>query len=468
MSHAAVMVTGKRFIGIELSGPTLDGARTVTAEPDGAHIAAKLRAEGWTATHVTLVVPRHRVLARRLTVASGTTEEVDQMIGVQLERELDLPLDEVRYAYTTASHPDGTLDVNVAALRIDDLESYRELLKPAGLAIESVVVTSWCPPVTLVGRLPEGATGVALLEPDYGEVLLLDGRTPRASRSMEVGRDGGMAAELIRTLPALEAQTEIDPVGEVLVFGKHHESSLPELADAWKAMRTTKVACVEPAAGAIDPIFVPVLGAALSRVKAGKPAGPDLLEVRVKPSRWKPHMRKLIVAGVAAGFMLLWGCKALVIGMKESDLKEVEAEIARDAKLVEELRAMEAHSEVLDQWSRPRVSWAWALGAVLECERASAPGPYDRDLYVTDVTMSHAEEAGTRRKKQEVLRVVISGRAKKEEDVMKLTNLIRNKPGVLKAPLPNLDPPDKEPFPIPFRITLTLSPGAWTHAGGGS
>lgn len=465
MNAAAVMVTGRRFVGIELAGATLDRARTVTSDPEGAAIATALRGGGWTTSRVTLVVPRHRVLARRLTVAAGSAEEIDKMVGVQLERELDLPLDEVRYAYTTTPQPDGTVDVSVAALRTEDLESYRKLLEPAGLFVESVVVTSWCLPVVLDGRLPEGAAAVALLEADYGEVLLLDGRSPRAARSMEGARDGGLAAELIRTLPALEAQAGADPSGEMLVFGKHHEKSLAELTDAWRGMRSTKVSCVEPDAGAIDPIFVPVLGAALSRAK-GAAAGPDLLEVRIRPSRWKPHLRKLVVAGTAAGFLLLWGCKELVIGMKEGDLATIKADIARDAKQVGELRAMESNSELLDQWTRPRVSWAWVLDAVRECERASAPGMYDRELYLTDVVMTHTEEAATGRKKQEVLRVTISGRARKEEFVMHLTNLLRQKPGVLKAPLPDLDPPDKEAFPVPFRITLTLAPNRWMIAQG--
>lgn len=473
MSHAAVMVTGRRFVAMELrSATTLDGARTVVADLDPATVGTEdqagvirraLNGEGWSARQVTLVVPRHRVLVRRVSVPPGTAAEIDQMVRHQLERELDLPLEEVRFAYATEPpDPDGQLPVTVAALRIEDLQEYRSLLQKADLEVGSVVISTWCLPEAIDGQLEKdaGPMALALLEPDFGEVVVMEQGHPRAARSMEGIRDSGAASELMRTLPALEAQSQLDPVANVLLFGRHHQACVSELNHAWKDLRTTGLRCIEPEVGALDPVLVPVLGACLAQERHARPAGPDLLEERVRGSRWKPHRRKLITGGIAAGFILLWGISALWLAMLQGDLDDVEAESRRDSKMVKELTGLEQRVDVLDQWSRARVSWAAVLFAVGQSEEEEAPGEYKRAVYLTDVSVIHFTQRDKKRREHTKLRITFQGRAMTKQHAMDFYNDLRTKPGIERLDSPSLERQDHE-FPQYFVIKGILQPGSW-------
>lgn len=474
MSHAAVMVTGRRFVAMELrSATTLDGARTVVADLDPATVGTEdqagvirraLNGEGWSARQVTLVVPRHRVLVRRVSVPSGTAAEIDQMVRHQLERELDLPLEEVRFAYATEPpDPNGQLPVTVAALRIEDLQAYRSLLQKADLEVGSVVISTWCLPEAIDGQLDqdEGPAALALLEPDFGEVVVMEQGHPRAARSMEGIRDSGAASELMRTLPALEAQSGLDPVKTVMLFGRHHQACVSELNHAWENLRTTGLRCIEPEVGALDPVLVPVLGACLAQERHARPAGPDLLEERVRGSRWKPHRRKFIAGGIAAGFLLLWGISALWLAILQGKLEDLQAETRSDSKLVEELMGLERKMKVLDQWSNTRVSWAGVLDAVSNAELASAPRDDKRVVYLTDVTVAHFIERDAKRREHTRLRITLQGRAKTKQDAWSFYNELRKAPGVERLNLVDLKRQKKEDFPQFFTIRGVLLPGSW-------
>lgn len=460
-SAAAIMMTSRRLLTAELEPGR--APRTIVAElpPDGAAIGRLLKERGFTATEVTWVVPRHRVLVRRLKVPAGTPEEIDHMVALMLEQELDLPLEEVRYA-TMVGAPDaeGQVEVSAAALRLEELGAVREQLSQAGLSVVSVVVSTWCLD-EVVGPAESGAELLALLEPDFGEVVLLEGRSPRAARSLDAVADGAAGTELVRTVPVLEAQAQTGPVTRVRLIGRRHEQAASELRAAWKGQRDTPVETVEPKAGtAIEPILVPVVGACLARAQTGRAAGPDLLQERVRPSRWRPHRRKLIAGGVAACFVLLWMVMGSWLWIKQGRLSAIQKEISSSKKTVDDLKEIETRIRLLDQWTRPRTSWASVLAAVLEDEAAGRPGAYDRVLHLTSANFWYSSE---RRGGEETLKVRLAGNCKKTEDANKLSINLRKRAGVISMVFPGADPHPKEPFPMSFTLDGGLTPRRWVY-----
>jgi hypothetical protein len=456
MTAAALMMTSRRLVAAEHQAGT--APRTLVAElpADGEALAKLWKQGGLSAAGVTLVVPRHKVLVRRLKIPAGTPEEIDGMVGLQLEQALDLPLAEVRYAYTPgAPDPEGQIEISAAALRVDDLEAARALLAKAGLMIESVVVSTWCLD-ELAGPPAEGAQVVAVLEPDFGEVVLLERGEPRAARAFENVADGALVGELTRTLRVLESQAQVGEVRRLALVGRRHEAHRAALAGVCPRVEILPLPKEE-----MDPVLAPVLGACAARALHGRAAGPDLLAERVVVSRWKPHRRKLVAGAVAGAFVLVWLAVGSWLWLKQSRLDAVEAQIRKNKRSVDELRAVEAKADLLNQWVRPRVSWAWVLGGVLEAEKATRAGEYDRVLHLTSVSLSYHSE---RRGADELLRLRVEGVAKKNEDAMNLAKKLRSTQGVLNMGTPVLERPTKESFPIPFSIEGMLLPRRWTYA----
>jgi hypothetical protein len=471
VTHAAIMVTGKRLLALERpDGPGARPARAIArelppeAEARGAEIARILKEQGWSAPRATLVVPRHRVLVRRLSVPDGSAEEIDQMVGIQLERELDLPLAEARFSYEVGpADAQGQRDVTAVALRAEELASMSAMLASAGVQIESVVVSTWGLAAATAADEP---SALAVLEPDFGEVVILRGGRPLAARSFEGVAAEAVVAELSRTLPALEAQAGTGPVARLDLWGRHHQAAVQALAQGWKDQRTaTRCACVSSLPGDVpEAALVPLWGAAAARARGERSAGPDLLRERVRASRWKPHRKKLIAGATAAAFLLLWGVSRLWLWIGGRELDGINEEFARDKAKVEQLSELEARGLLLDQWTVPRVSAAWVQRAVLDCERATRRGEWDRVLYVTDVSLVHAVvPAGPRRQKEE-LKLSLHGRAKTEQAVMKFADALRDRAGVTQVEQPPLvNRPQEGSFSVSFDLKATLRPNRWTY-----
>ncbi|RPH40684.1 MAG: hypothetical protein EHM91_10850, partial [Planctomycetota bacterium] len=77
-----------------------------------------------------LIVPRALALLRELELPAGTPDELVAMVRFQVEREMPLPLDQVRYSYIETGRADGKVRIQVAAVP-------REVLDPAVTAVEA-------------------------------------------------------------------------------------------------------------------------------------------------------------------------------------------------------------------------------------------------------------------------------------------------------------------------------------------
>lgn len=403
---AAIMRTSKRVLGVEMqNGGTPTVTRQVTAElgadfaslsagDQARRVAERLKGAGWTARKATLVLPRSRVLVRDFAVPAGSPAELEQMIRFQLERELGLPLEDVRSAYTTATQPDGQIAVSAAAVRKDDLTRERNLLAGAGVEVDSVVVSTWglaarAEPL-LAGRLEPSI--IAYMDPDYGEIVLVERGRPVAVRSLEDLPREAFRQEIVRTVPALEAQRKSPEATDLLLSGE--DPGLGKaVEEAFQPSRRLLVRSLDAVDGVVSPgtklapALAPVVGACVHALRKDAPAGPDLLAEPVKASKWRKHRVKILAGGAALVFLLAVGAVQYYLSTLRTELDRVNNEIKSKEPQVKRLQELKHRARVVDEWTTARVSWAQVVVAVTRAEKAVG-GESDKKLFVKSLTLN--------------------------------------------------------------------------------
>lgn len=478
-SVAAIMRTSKRLLGAEVqNGGTPSIARQMVAELGGdfdslseadrrRRVAERVKGAGWTAKRVTLVLPRSRVLVREFAVPGGSPAELEQMIQFQLERELGLPLEEVRSAYTTATQPDGQISVSAAAVRKDDLAVERELLAAAGIEIDSVVVSTWglaarAEPL-LAGRLEPSI--LAYLDPDYGEIVLVERGRPVAARSLEGLSPEAFLSEVVRTVPALEAQRKSPEATDLLLscedpaLGKSIEG---QFASSRRLLaRSLDAADGVAAAGTrIAAALTPVVGACAHALRKNAAAGPDLLVEPVKPSTWGKHRVRILAGASAFVFLLAVGLVQYYLSTLRAEVDRVKAEIKSKEPQVKRLLELKHRAVVVDEWTTVRVSWAQAVVAVTRAERAVG-GDNDKKVFVKSMIMTCARTAS------DPSTVRISGQAKDESFVYDFMRHLEETPALQKVEAPSITKPEgrRGDFSHTFSIDAQIDPAACRKPG---
>src|SRR5471032_2651367 len=98
-------------------GPEIvQSGSAVLAGVDAASVRAALGKTGVTGPRGVLVVARGQALIRELELPAGTPDELVAMVRFQVERELPLPIDQVRYSYVELGRADGKVRVQVVAV----------------------------------------------------------------------------------------------------------------------------------------------------------------------------------------------------------------------------------------------------------------------------------------------------------------------------------------------------------------
>src|SRR6266850_3031294 len=118
----------------DFAGRDLDG--------QAAAIREALHAAGGGVRSCVLVLPRPLVILRTFTLPQGSPEELQNMIRFQLEKELPIPLDQVRYTYATIPE-DGRVSVTSTAVPIEALDRRIAALEKAGMIVTGAVVSSF-------------------------------------------------------------------------------------------------------------------------------------------------------------------------------------------------------------------------------------------------------------------------------------------------------------------------------------
>lgn len=130
------------------------------------------------------------VSMRRLTLPTGTKEDVQKLLSFQIEREFPLQPDQLAWGAQSlsgrnATHSNGKQEFLVVAVKKETLEEYAAVLSGCGA---TAVFTLAALDRTYVCPQPLGAYAVLAIESNYSELITIDGGVPLSVRVLRWGR----------------------------------------------------------------------------------------------------------------------------------------------------------------------------------------------------------------------------------------------------------------------------------------
>lgn len=316
---------------------------------DGESIREALRKTGVSGPRGVLVVARAQALLRELELPAGTPDELVAMVRFQVEREMPLPLDQVRYSYIETGRSEGKVRVQVAAVPRDVLDPAVTAVEAAGIKIAGAYVSSF----GLLSLHGNGNTA-ALVEVAGGEAEILVTCKGRMEISRTAPLDEGfspqdIAQEIRRTLLSYGTRSPGQEVDQIVLAGEGQDAT--QLAtEVGKALQRD-VQAVGP-------------GSLRTATAAGVCAGllrgtkmPDLLHPPVVVRKFQLTRRHRIGALAAGVAILLFTWSQVVLASKRSDLDKKRQQLASLQPRAAALARTMQETQRADQWYRTRNVW---------------------------------------------------------------------------------------------------------------
>jgi Tfp pilus assembly protein PilN len=311
---------------------------------------------GVTGGRVVLVVSRGQALLRDLELPESTPDELVAMVRFQVEREMPLPIDQVRYSYIETGRSGGKAHIQVAAVPREIIDPAVAALEAAGLKVSGVYVSTF----GLLSLL-EGSERAALVEVAGGEAEILVADAGRMEFSRTAPLDEGyspdeVAREIQRTLLSYATKSPGKEVGRIVLAGEGADATA--LAGAMgKALQRD---VVPQGPGTLE--TATAAGVCASLLRGAKM--PDLLHPPVALRKFQLTRRHRI-AGLAAGIVLMlfiWSQVALSNRRAELDRKK-QTLAALQPRATALSRSVQA-TQLADQWFRTRNVWTDVLIAL--------------------------------------------------------------------------------------------------------
>jgi len=346
-------------VTVKLNGRGPESVQSGIAEllvHDAEHIKAALGKTGVTGPKGVLVVSRGQALLRDLELPAGSPEELVAMVRFQVEREMPLPIDQVRYSYVETGRDAGKVRVQVAAVPRDVLDPAVSAVEAAGIKVAGAYISSFGL-LALYGK-PDSA---ALVEVANGEAEILVTRGGRMELSRTAPLEGpfspqDIAQEIHRTLLSYGAKAPGQDVGRIVLAGEGPEAT--ELADALGKLLRRDVSPAGP-------------GSLQTATAAGVCAGllrgavmPDLLHPPVALRKFTLTKRHRIagLAGLIAILLFTWSQVALSGKRTELDKKRQQLDGLKPRAAA--LMRTQAQTQLANQWFRTRNVWIDVLAAL--------------------------------------------------------------------------------------------------------
>src|SRR6185295_963034 len=266
------------------------------------------------------VVSRAQALLRELELPAGSADELVAMVRFQVEREMPLPRDQVRYSYIETGRSDGKVRVQVVAVPRELIDPAVTAVEAAGMKVAGAYVSSFGL-LSLYGQ----AEPAALVEVAGGEAEILVASSGRMEMSRTAPLEEGFSAqdiaqEIHRTLLSYAAKAPGQEVGKIVLAGEGSDAS--ELAAAVGKLLRRDVAPVGP--GSLQTATPAGICASLLRGVVM----PDLLHPPTAVRKFtltRNHRLGLLGAGV---LLMLFIWSQVSIASKRSDLDKKKSLLA--------------------------------------------------------------------------------------------------------------------------------------------
>jgi len=330
-------------------GPEIVQSGTaVLAVHDAEHIKAALGKTGVTGPRGVLIVSRGQALIRELELPAGTPDELVAMVRFQVEREMPLPIDQVRYSYVEIGRTEGKVRVQVVAVPRDVLDPAVAAVEAAGIKVAGAYVSSFGL-LSLYGKTEPAA----LVEVANGEaeILVTDHGRMEFSRTapLEEGiQPDQIAQEIRRTLLSYGTRGGAAgrAVGEILLAG--------EGADA-TALAAAVGLALERSVTLIG------LGTLETATAAGVCAGllrgvtmPDLLHPPVAVRKFTLTKKHRIAGMAALVLVLLFAWSQIALSSKRTALADKLKQLNDLKPRAASLMRTQAQTQMANQWFKNR------------------------------------------------------------------------------------------------------------------
>jgi len=326
------------------------------AAHDAEHIKAALGKTGVTGPKGVLVVSRGQALLRDLELPAGSPDELVAMVRFQVEREMPLPIDQVRYSYVETGRDAGKVRVQVAAVPREVLDPAVSAVEAAGIKVAGAYISSFGL-LSLYGK-PDAA---ALVEVANGEAEILVARGGRMELSRTAPLDDAFSAqdiaqEIHRTLLSWAAKSPGQDVGKIVLAGEGPDAD--ELARAVGKLLSRDVAPQGP-------------GNLQTATAAGVCAGllrgavmPDLLHPPVAMRKFTLTRQHRIagLAGLVALMLFVWSQVAL--SGKRTELEKKRQQLDALKPRAAALMRTQSQTQLANQWYKSRNVWIEVLTAL--------------------------------------------------------------------------------------------------------
>jgi Tfp pilus assembly protein PilN len=346
-------------VTVKINGRGAEIVQSGTAELgglDAESIRAALVKTGVSGSRGVLVVSRSQALMRELELPVSSTDELVAMVRFQVEREMPLPIDQVRYSYIETDRKDGKVRVYVAAVPRDVIDPAVAAVEAAGMKITGAYISSFGL-LALYGKTDPAA----LVEVANGgaEILVTDNGRMEFSRTAPL--DDGIQADQIaqeirRTLLSYGTRGGGREIGQILLAGEGSGASA--LATSVGSALDRSVTLMGP--GTLDTATAAGVCAGLLR---GTPM-PDLLHPPIVVRKFKLTRNHRIgaLAGVIVVMLFIWSQMALSSKRSELDKKKQQLEALKPRATA--LLRMQEQNQLVDRWYRSRNCWIDVLSAL--------------------------------------------------------------------------------------------------------
>lgn len=323
---------------------------------DAESIKAALGKTGVSGPRGVLVVSRAQALLRDLELPAGTPDELVAMVRFQVEREMPLPIDQVRYSYVETERRDGKVRVQVAAVPRELIDPAVSAVEAAGMKVAGAYVSSFGL-LSLYGKQEPAA----LVEVSGGEAEILVANRGRMEISRTAPLDEGfspqdVAQEIHRTLLSWSAKSPGQEVGKIVLAGEGPEASA--LATAVGKLLRRDVDALGP--GSLQT-------ASTAGVCTGLLRGtvmPDLLHPPVAVRKFKLTRNHRVIGLAGAIVILLFIWSQMMLSSKRTELDKKRQQLDALKPRAAALTRTIDQTKLADQWYRTRTVWIDVLSAL--------------------------------------------------------------------------------------------------------